>query len=106
MTRDLRSYTPPPDAPIVMSATAASTTPSTTGPSAPCKPGPAHGPYTTSTAPPATCTTKSYAPSETDSSASCTAAFATTPPTAKPPHGHTAKSPKLLDELRPWDVYI
>jgi hypothetical protein len=28
-----------------------------------------------------------------------------TPPTAKSPHGHIAKSLKLLDELRPWDVY-
>ena len=37
----------------------------------------AHGPSTTSTAPPATCTTKPYAPWATDSSASCTAAFAT-----------------------------
>ncbi len=39
------------------------------------------------------------------SSESCTAAFATTPPTAKPPPGHTAKSLKPLDDLRPWDVY-
>src|SRR5258708_23329728 len=89
-----------------MSATAASTTPSTIGHSAPSPTAPAHEPSTTSTAPPATCTTKPYAPWATDSSASCTAAFATTAPTAKPLHGHTAKSLKLLDELRPWDVYI
>lgn len=61
--------------------------------------------FSTSTAPPATSITKPYALWATDSSESCTAAFATTPPTAKPPHGHTAKSLKLLDELRPWDVY-
>ena len=30
---------------------------------------------------------------------------ATTPPTAKTPPGHIAKSPTLLDNLRPWDVY-
>jgi hypothetical protein len=28
-----------------------------------------------------------------------------TPTTANTPPGHTAKSPKPLDELRPWDVY-
>jgi Transposase IS116/IS110/IS902 family len=66
---------------------------------------PAHGPSTTSTAPPATCTTKPYAPWVTDSSASCTAACATTPPTTNSPPGHTAKKPTLLDDLRPWDVY-
>ena len=41
-----------------------------------------------------------------DSSASCTAAYATTTPTASTPPGRTAKSPKPLDDkLRTWDVY-
>jgi hypothetical protein len=37
--------------------------------------------------------------------ASCTAAFAITPTTANKRPGHTVKSPKPLDKLRPWDVY-
>ena len=49
-------------------------------------------------------TTKPSAPWATASSASCTAAYATTPSTAKTPPGHIATSPKPLDELRPWDV--
>jgi hypothetical protein len=42
---------------------------------------------------------------DTGSSASCTAASATTPPTTNTPPGHTAKTRKPLDDLRPWDVY-
>src|SRR6476619_6232070 len=80
-------------------------TPSTDGPSARSLPVQEHEPSTTNTAPPATCTTKPCAPWATVSSASCTAAYATTPPTAKTPPGHIAKSPTLLDNLRPWDVY-
>ena len=57
------------------------------------------------TAPPATCIIKPCAPWATASSASCTAASATTPPIAKKPPGRTAKSPKPLDNLGPWDVY-
>ena len=67
---------------------------------------PGAAPTTTNTAPPATCTTKPCAPSATASSASSTAAYATTPSTARTPPGHIAKSPKPLDKLRPWDVYI
>ena len=69
------------------------------------KPAPAPAPSTTTVAAPATCTTKPCAPSVTASSAASTAASATTPPTANTPPGHTAKSPKPLDNLRPWDVY-
>src|SRR4029077_19091211 len=86
-------------------ATGASTTPSTTGPYAPCPPAPGPGPTTTNTAPPATRTTTPSAPSPTASWASCTAAYATTPSTANTPPGHIAKSPKPLDELGSWDVY-
>src|SRR6476660_6697608 len=86
-------------------ATGASTTPSTTGPYAPCPPAPGPGPTTTNTAPPATCTTKPCAPSPTASWASCTAAYAITPSTANTPPGHIAKSPTPLDELGSWDVY-
>ena len=60
--------------------------------------------FMTSTAPPTTPTTKPYVPWPTASSASCTAAYATTPDTTNTPPGHTApRSP--LDTLRPWDVY-
>ena len=55
-----------------MYATAASPTRSTNGPSAPCWPAPAPERSMTSTAPPATCTTKRCARSATASSASCT----------------------------------
>ena len=57
---------------------------------------------TTSTAPPTTPTTKPSAPWATASSASCTAAYATTPPTTNAPHGPTAWP--RLDNLRTWDV--
>ena len=87
------------------SATAASMTPSTTGPSARSPTVRGHVPSTTTTAPPATCTTKPCAHWATGSSGSCTAASATTPSTAKKPPGRIAKSPKPLDKLRPWDVY-
>src|SRR4029077_5945075 len=87
-------------------ATGASTTPSTTGPYAPCPPAPGPGPTTTNTAPPATRTTTPSAPSPTASWASCTAAYVTTPSTANTPPGHIAKSPKPLDELGSWDVYM
>jgi hypothetical protein len=50
-------------------------------------------------------TTKPCAPSGTASSASCTAAYATTPSTTNTPPGHTAKPPPLDDKLRPWDAY-
>src|SRR6478609_6431307 len=80
-------------------------TPSTNGPSPPCWPAPAPERSTTNTAPPATCTTKPYAPSPTASWASCTAAYAITPSTANTPPGHIAKTPKPLDELGSWDVY-
>jgi hypothetical protein len=59
------------------------------------------------TAPPTTPTTKPCAPWETGSSASCTDAYATTPPTTNTMPGHTAKplpATKLLDNLRTWDV--
>ena len=72
------------------SATAACTTPSTTGPSAPCPPARVPEPTTTSIAPPATPTTKPYAPLATASWASCTAAYATTAPTTNTPPGRTA----------------
>ena len=49
-------------------------------------------------------TTKPCAPWATASSASCTAAYATTPATTNTPPGHTAPRPRL-DTLRPWDVY-
>ena len=68
------------------------------------RPAPAPAPSTTNTAPPATPTTKPYAPSATASSASCTAAYATTPPTTNTPPGHTACQ-RRLDNLRTWDVY-
>ena len=64
-------------------------------------------PSTTSAAPPATCTTKRYAPSATASSASCTAACATEPTTTNTKPGHTVKptpKPTPLDNLRTWDV--
>ena len=60
-------------------------------------------------APPATCTTKRYAPSATASSASCTAACATEPTTTNTRPGHTVKptpKPTPLDNLRTWDVYF
>ena len=66
----------------------------------------AHERSTTRTAPPETSTTKPYSPWATDSSASYTAAYATTPPTTNTPPGHTVKPPKPLDDLHPWDVYI
>ena len=50
---------------------------------------------TTSTAPPATPTTKPCAPWATDSWASCTAAYATTAPTTNTPPGHTAPQRRL-----------
>ena len=75
------------------------------GPSAPSRTVPARVPTTTSTAPLATCTTKPYAPSETGSSASCTAAYATTPTTTNTKPGHTDRPRhRPLDNLRPWDV--
>ena len=61
--------------------TAASTTPSTNGPSARSRPAPAAEPSTTPDEPPATSTTKRSERSATDSSASSTAASDTTPPT-------------------------
>ena len=70
----------------------------------PDEPAPAPGRSTTSTAPPATPTTKPYGPSATASWASCTAAYATTAPTTNTPPGHTAHQPPL-DNLRTWDVY-
>jgi hypothetical protein len=48
--------------------------------------------------------TKPYAPWATDSWASCTAAYATTPTTANTPPGRT-EPPTRLDDLQPWDVY-
>ena len=68
------------------------------------RPAPAPAPSTTSTAPPATSTTKPYAPWATGSSASSTAAYATTAPTTNTPPGHTAKHQPPLDNLRTWDV--
>ena len=65
-------------------------------------PGPA--PSTTSTAPPATYTTKPYAPWETASSASSMAAYATAPTITNTKPGHTVNPPRQLDTLRPWDV--
>ena len=69
-----------------------------------CRTAPAPAPSTTNTAPPATCTTKPYAPWATGSSASCTAAYATTPTTTNTKPGHTDNPPRRLDTLRPWDV--
>src|SRR5258705_4285270 len=76
-------------------------TPSTNGPSARSTTAQAREPSTTSTAPPETSTTKPCAPWVIDSSASCTAAYATTPSIANTPPGHTAKPPKLLDSYEP-----
>jgi hypothetical protein len=64
-------------------------------------------PTTMPAAPTDIATTKRCAPSATASSASCTAAYATAPPTTKQPPGpatsrHRTKPP--LDELEPWDV--
>jgi transposase len=81
-----------------------STTPSTNGPSAHYKPAPAPAPSTINAAPPAIFTTKHYARWATALSASCTAAYATTPSTTNTPPGHTDKPQQRLDNLRPWDV--
>src|SRR5271155_6286094 len=82
-----------------------STTPSTNGLSAPSTTAQAPERSTISTARSETSTTKPYAPWATDSSASCTAAYATTPTTANTPRGRTEPPPRL-DDLQPWDVYI
>src|SRR5271156_2626967 len=81
-----------------------STTPSTNGLSAPSTTAQAPERSTISTARSETSTTKPYAPWATDSSASCTAAYATTPTTANTPRGRTEPPPRL-DDLQPWDVY-
>jgi transposase len=70
-------------------ATSASTTRSTCGHSVPYRPAPAPAPSTTNTAPPAIATTRPYAYWVTASSASCTAAYATTPTTTNTPPGNT-----------------
>src|ERR1700758_3367863 len=70
-------------------------TPSTNGPSAPCQPVPAPALSTTTTAPPATPTTKPYASWATVWSASCTAAYATKRSTTNTPPGPTAGQPRL-----------
>src|SRR5207249_4720623 len=72
------------------SATAASPTPSTCGPSPPSPPRPAPAPTTTPAGQPATGTTKPYELSATASSASSTVASSTTPPTRRPSPGRTA----------------
>src|SRR3979490_348469 len=76
-------------------------TPSTNGRSARSTTAQARERSTTSTAPPETSTTKPYAPWVTASSASCTAAYATTPSIANTPPGHTTKPPKPLDSYEP-----
>src|SRR6478672_8787595 len=76
-------------------------TPSTTGPSARSTTAQARERSTTSTAPPETSTIKPCAPWVIDSSASCTAAYATAPSIANTPPGHTAKPPKPLDSYEP-----
>src|SRR5271156_5712627 len=81
-----------------------STTPSTNGLSAPSTTAQAPERSTISTARPGTSTNKPYAPWATDSSASCTGAYATTPTTANTPRGRTEPPPRL-DDLQPWDVY-
>src|SRR5271166_627586 len=81
-----------------------STTPSTNGLSAPSTTAQAPERSTISTARSEISTTKPYAPWATDSSASCTAAYATTPTTANTPPGRTEPPPRL-DDLQPWDVY-
>jgi hypothetical protein len=67
---------------------------------APCQPVPAPELSTTSTAPPATLTTKPYAPWATVWSASCTAAYATTRSTTNTPPGPTACQ-RQLDSYEP-----
>ena len=91
-------------------ATAASPTRSINGRSARSAPAPAPARSTTNDEPPATPTTRHYGHSGTAGSASSTAAYATTPPTTRPPHGHTAPTPtsrksnKPLDTHHPWGV--
>ncbi|BBX69278.1 hypothetical protein MPSYJ_27390 [Mycolicibacterium psychrotolerans] len=68
----------------------------------------APAPSMTSTAPPETGTARHYAPWATASSASCTAAFATGPPTANTQPGPTANETppsRLHDNWQSWDVW-
>jgi transposase len=64
---------------------------------------PGAAPSTMPTAATATPTTRPYAPWVTDSSASCTAASATTPPMTNTKPGRTDKPPPL-DPLRTWGI--
>jgi hypothetical protein len=60
---------------------------------------------TTNTARQETSTIKPYELWGIDSSASCMAAYATTPTTTNTLPGRTAPHPRL-DDLHPWDVYM
>jgi hypothetical protein len=86
------------------SATAGSTTPSISGPSAHCRQVPAPACTMTNDAPQATYITKHSALSATASSAFSTAAYATEPPTTNTKPGHTVKPLWRLDKLHTWDV--